>query len=341
MTAYDREAWTAVQKWREPSAARQLVPASVSRASASTLKRVGSTARAVPGAAQVAGAVEAAMSGMFTSVDKLAVASVNRGAITQRFAKAGHAVASLEDIRALDLRDIDRVRPRIDLRYALASMAEGALAGAAMTGGEVLVAGGTVFGMGAGAAPGIGVLVSATAADAVAVLAASSRVTAEIAAYYGYDAELPQERLYAAGALGVGLASQTGKAAAYQELNKLVQSLARRKTWEVLNQNVMTGVIRSVFERFGVRLTQRKLGQAVPVLGILLGAGLNATTLHGVAEGAEMVYRERFLSDKYGISVPDAVVASIAEPPIDIAEILDAELVDDTDRGPSGPADAE
>lgn len=332
MSPYDRKAWAAIQKWREPSAGRQLVPSAVKRASSGTLKKVGSGVKAVPGTAQVAAAVEAALSGLFTGVDKAAVASVHRSAILKRFRKAGHAVDGLGDIAALDLRDIDKVKPRIDLRYMFASMAEGAAAGAAMTGGEVLAAGGTVFGMGVGAAPGIGVLVTATAADAIAVLGASSRVTAEIAAYYGYDVELPHERLYAAGALGVGLASQAGKTAAYQELNKLVQALARRKTWDALNKNVMTGVIRSVFERFSIRLTQRKLGQAVPVAGILLGAGLNAATINAVAEGADMVYRERFLSDKYNIPVPTTPVDDGKEEAVDISEILDAEIVDDDDK---------
>lgn len=304
-SAYDRKAWEQIQKWREPSVGRQLVPAPVKRVAASGLHKLGSGIQAVPGTTAVAAAVEGAVTGLLGTVDRAAVASVHRSAILSRFQKAGHPVEELADIRKLDLRDIDKAKPRLDLRYVLASMGEGAAAGAGMTGGAVLAAGGGVFGIGAGAAPGIGVLVGVTAADAVAVLAASSRVSAEIAAYYGYDVELPHERLRAAGVLGVGLASQAGKAAAYQELNKLVQALARRKTWEALNKNVMTGVIRSVFGRFGVRLTQKKLGQAVPVVGILVGAGLNAATVHGVAEAAEMVYRERFLREKYGLPETD------------------------------------
>jgi len=206
-----------------------------------------------------------------------------------------------------------------------------------MTGGLALAARGArggVHGIGARAAPGITVLVGVTAADAVAVLAASSRLSAEIAAYYGYDVELPQERVRAAGVLGVGLASQAGKAAAYQELNKLVQALARRKTWEVLNKNVMTGVIRSVFGRFGVQLTQKKLGQAVPVFGILIGAGLNGATINGVAGAAEMVYRERFLREKYGLPESDDQPVPQHEDAVDVTEILEAEIVQDAERDP-------
>jgi hypothetical protein len=331
MSTYDRKAWQEIHKWREPSSDRHLVPSSVKRVAASGRRQLGAGVKAVPGSAAVLAAVEGAVSGLWGSVDRVAVASVHRKAILSRYTKRGHQVAELADIRSLDLRDVDKVKPRVDLRYTLASMGEGALAGAAMSGGYVVAAGGAVAGAGAGAAPGIGILVGATAADAVAVLAASSRVAAEIAAYYGYDVELPHERVYAAGVLGVGLASQTGKVAAYQELNKLVQALARRKTWEELNKNVMTAVIKAVYRRFGMTLSQKKLGQAVPVVGVLVGAGLNAATISNVAEAAENIYRERFLREKYGISEDTVtrVVAAVDGDVVGVAEILEAEIVED------------
>ncbi len=331
MSTYDRKAWQEIRRWREPSSGRHLVPSSVKRLAASGRRQLGAGVNAVPGSAAVLGAVEGAVSGLLGSVDRVAVATVHRKAILARFNKHGHQVGELADIRSLDLRDIDKVKPRVDLRYTLASMGEGALAGAAMSGGYVVAAGGAVAGAGAGAAPGVGILVATTAADAVAVLAASSRVSAEIAAYYGYDVEVPHERVYAAGVLNVGLASQAGKVAAYQELNKLVQALARRKTWEVLNKNVMASVIKSVYGRFGVTLTQKKLGQAVPLVGIVVGAGLNAATISGVAEAAENIYRERFLREKYGIpeDTVTRVVAAVDVGVVDVAEILEAEIVDE------------
>jgi hypothetical protein len=141
------------------------------------------------------------------------------------------------------------------------------------------------------------------AADAATVLLAANRAVAHIAAYYGYDVDAPGERLFALGVLSMGTASETGKAAAYIELNKVVQMLARRATWEQLNQSVVTGVVQKVFTRLGFRLTQRKLGQAVPVLGTAIGAGMNARVLLSVVDNAEHVYRERFLRERHGIPV--------------------------------------
>ena len=335
MSPYDRQAWRHIQQWREPSSGRQLVPSSVKRVAASGRRQLGAGVKAVPGSTAALEAVEGAVSGLLGSVDRVAVATVHQKAIRARFTKAGHQVEQLSDIRALDLQDIDKIKPRVDLRYTLASMTEGAAAGAAMSGGFIVATGGAVAGAGAGAAPGIGILAGVTAADAVAVLAASSRVTAEIAAYYGYDVELPHERVYAAGVLGVGLASQTGKVAAYQELNKLVQALARRKTWEALNTNVMTAVIKSVYRQFGVTLTQKKLGQAVPIVGIAVGAGLNAATLRSAAEAAENLYRERFLREKYGMPEPATaadVTVEVKEDVVDVVDILEAEIVEDGQR---------
>lgn len=301
MSQYDQAAWQEIQAWWQRSPRRSLVPGGVKRSLATGRRRASESVRAIPGSSTALGAVEDAVGGLLSQVDRIAVASVHKEAIASRYRKRGHHVAELMAVRALDLKDVDAVKPRVSLRYTLAAAAEGAGAGAAMSGGELATVGGGVFSAGAAAAPGAFALVGITAADAVAVLGASSRVTAEVAAYYGYDVELPHERLYAAGVLGVGLAPQAAKVAAYQELNKLVQALARRKTWAVLDSNVMTRVIKAVYGTFGAGITQRKLGQAVPVLGIAIGGGLNAKTLSDVADAAENIYRERFLREKYAL----------------------------------------
>jgi hypothetical protein len=80
----------------------------------------------------------------------------------------------------------------------------------------------------------------------------------------------------------------------------------------------------------GVRLTKRKLAQAVPLAGVVIGAGLNARMLARVADEANYLYRERFLREKY-----DLVVDVVAEPVTDdenvvsIVDIIDAEIVDE------------
>lgn len=330
LSSYDRAAWDEIQQWKNEKSSRYLVLARPKQAMARAGKAAARKTGDVPGASAIAGTLQRALEGAFATVDRVSVASVRRSAIIKRFARAGHDVVDLSDIRRLDLRTVDRVRPRVDLRYMLGSAAEGAGAGAAMTGAEALTAGGTVLGVGAGAAPGAGLLITVTVADAVAVVGACSRVAAEIGAYYGYDAELPQERIYSMGVLGVAMAeTETAKAAAFQELNKVVQALARRKSWKELDSLVMTKVIKRVMGRYAERMTQRKLGQAVPVVGIFVGAGLNAKTLNDVAKAANYVYRERFIADKYNLST--AVPAEASSSGLDIVAIVDDELAVDAD----------
>ncbi|HYH52470.1 MAG TPA: EcsC family protein [Acidimicrobiia bacterium] len=140
--------------------------------------------------------------------------------------------------------------------------------------------------------------------------------------------ERPEERLFALGVLSVGTAAQAGKAAAYIELNKVVQNLARNVTWKVLDKSAVTKVVKGAYARLGMNLTKRKLGQAVPVVGIVLGAGLNARLINRVADDAGRIYRERFLRERYGLVTTDVELAEGgAEETVKLTEIIEAEVV--------------
>src|SRR4051812_26659687 len=140
---------------------------------------------------------------------------------------------------------------------------------------------------------------------------------------------MPQERVFALDVPNFGMAQQASKSIAYVQLNKLVNDLARRATWDQLNKNGVTRIVKAFYERFAVRLTRQKLGQAVPVLGIAIGAGLNARLLHNLTEDAEHLYRERFLREKYDLETVDVTVttkdADLApdDDTIHIAEIVE------------------
>ena len=230
------------------------------------------------------------------------------------------------------------MKPKLGLAYTAGATVEGAAAGFAVSGGELLATAGGVFGVGAGGAPGAATVIGAMAADAVAVLLGTNRAVAHIAAYYGYDVDKPDERLFALAVLGMGTATEVGKAVAYAELNKLVQMLARRAAWDQLRQNTVTRVVEQVFARLGLRISQRKLGQAVPIVGTVFGAGMNAKLFMSVTDDAEHIYRERFLRERYGLPAPDTFAdageRSEDADVIDVAELLDEELDrdDDDDR---------
>jgi hypothetical protein len=335
MTAYDVDAWRGVERWKERRIrrqARQLLPGRWRE----RLADAGTTAKErfqrLPAAGQFEQAFAGALEGVAGFGSRVAMASVRDSAVISAYQKRGYPVTVLTDIRRLDLREIDAVKPRLDIAYITAATLEGAGAGFVVSGGELLAAVGTVAGAGAGAAPGAGTVIGAMAADAAAVLLASQRAIAHTAAYYGYDADDREERLFALGVLGVGTAAEAGKAAAYAELNKVVQGLARNQAWAQLNQHAVTQIVKRVYAMLGMRLTQRKLGQAIPVVGIVLGAGLNARLLARIADDADYLYRERFLREKYRLEARAEPETSVGEE-VPLADIIDAEIVEDAGTG--------
>jgi len=333
MTPYEERAWAEIAEWRQgrlTARTRRVIPAAVRDRAV----KVGHTAKekfeALPGAHEFESKFREALGGLGDFGARTAMASVRDDAIIKAYRKRGHTVDDLDDIRKLELQVIDRVKPKLGLAYTAGATVEGAAAGFAVSGGELLATAGGVFGVGAGGAPGAAAVIGAMAADAVAVLLGTNRAVAHIAAYYGYDVDKPDERLFALAVLGMGTATEVGKAAAYAEINKLVQMLARRATWDQLRKNTVTRVVEQVFARIGIRITQRKLGQALPVVGTLFGAGMNAKLLLSVTDDAERVYRERFLRERYGLPAHDAFLGTSASSEdfdvIDVAELLDEEL---------------
>ena len=99
-------------------------------------------------------------------------------------------------------------------------------------------------------------------------------------------------------------------------------------TWKVLDKSAVTKVVKGAYARLGMNLTKRKLGQAVPVVGIVLGAGLNARLINRVADDAGRIYRERFLRERYGLVTTDVELAEGgAEETVKLTEIIEAEVV--------------
>ena len=68
----------------------------------------------------------------------------------------------------------------------------------------------------------------------------------------------------------------------------------------------------------------------MPVVGVLIGAGMNAKTLSRVVDDAEHAYRKRHLQEKYGMveDVPQPTVTAERDDTIPIVDILDAEIVE-------------
>jgi hypothetical protein len=89
MSDYDHAAWEEIQAWRDPSSKRSLLPAGAKSAVASGRRAISSSVQAVPGSTAVLGAVEGAVGGLLSQVDRVAVASVNKRAILAKYRGKG------------------------------------------------------------------------------------------------------------------------------------------------------------------------------------------------------------------------------------------------------------
>jgi hypothetical protein len=219
------------------------------------------------------------------------------------YAKKGHPVDHLDDIKKLDLKTIDDVASFTLLHhgYSLSAAAEGAAAGLVISGGEAVTAAGAAATAGAAAVPGLGAVATAMGVDAAALLAACTGVVAQHALYYGYDPRHPAEEIFAMHVIGLGLAGSTSaKAAAYQQLAIMTESLAQDEVWPELDQQAFAKVVQKFAVNFAESLATKKLGQLLPVIGVGIGAALNWKAVTAIADAAYWAYRERFLYEKSG-----------------------------------------
>ena len=260
-------------------------------------------AKDLPGVEEINKAVSAAMQGFFETLTKSSDRTVSRKRVINLYNKKGYEVKKLADISSLDLANVLAVKPNLDLRYISTALVEGGVAGFLTTGGSFTALAGTAI-PGVGNLVGVGAVVATTAADAALVIGMSSRVVSETATYYGFDTQNPDEQLFASGVLGVAFSGKdtVQKQVAMTQLYRLMGDIARRKTVDqIFSGHVVAQALKQVYSKMGTKLTQRKLAQAVPVIGIGMGAGMNAKTLSHVADTANRMYLKRFLIEKYGL----------------------------------------
>jgi hypothetical protein len=119
--------------------------------------------------------------------------------------KRGHDVASLSDLRRLDLEQIHAVGGRgASWYYPAAAALTGAGAGLVISGGELVVAASG----GAAAAPSGAAIAGAFTGDTAFVLGLASRSVGHISLLYGYDPEAPAEKLFVMSVVNAALRRQ-------------------------------------------------------------------------------------------------------------------------------------
>jgi hypothetical protein len=237
------------------------------------LNKVGDYVMKAPGVGWV---IVKSLTGLVGLTNDAAQWSVRPHAIYEEYRKSGHShISCAADLMSLDLEHVDRTIGWLGAKYKGLALTEGAIAG--------------VSGL-----PGI-------PADLIALIALNLRAIGEHATYCGFDMALPQERLFAMHILGYASSpTDTSKTLAMSSLTKIAQDVARKKTWDELQNHALVQVIQQVAKAVGIRLTKAKLAQAIPVVGATVGGSFNAYFTAKVCDSAYFLYRERFLANKYG-----------------------------------------
>lgn len=328
MSSYERRAWEQSLK-RLHSPPRNLpVPKKVVDFASRTTENAGEFAEKYLPAEKVKSIVEKTMDGTLELTFTPALRSANVQRALVGYQELHEDVVNLDDLKKLDLQHLDGFRRRKGL-YVTTSAAQGTATSLVVTGTVVstTVSGGVTA----------GAVVGAVAADTVASLAMMGRSVGSVAVRYGYDVRLPDEELFAMGVLSLGMASTLeAKHAAIAALSRLTQQMMRQATWKQLNEHVLVRVIGRVYQVLGLRLTQRKLAQTVPFVGVGVNAALSANMTRHAYQRAEDVYRLRFLSEKYDVDPQDWLQDVIQIDDLDprmqlpnIAEMLDEESKSD------------
>jgi hypothetical protein len=80
----------------------------------------------------------------------------------------------------------------------------------------------------------------------------------------------------------------------------LTSSLCHAAVLKSGSSSTVVKVAQRFATQFGQKLTKKKLGQFVPIAGVVIGAALNWKMVDDVASAAYWAYRERFLYEKDG-----------------------------------------
>lgn len=194
--------------------------------------------------------------------------------------KKGHEVASIEDIRTLNLENVEKVVGYLGVKYKALATTTGCAEGASSF--VPLAA------------------IPATIASIPVFVGLALRAICEYATYYGYDTSLNCERVIAAQVLALSSAEDAAKKALILEINRFV-SLAANKSPQ-LTQHFLWAMLKKMAEAFGKKIEDEAFakfaGKIVPWLGMAIGAGVNAMMMTNICNTAFFEYRKRFLQDK-------------------------------------------
>ena len=216
---------------------------------------------------------DAIMARVLEFVGDAALVPVIRRRVLRRYRESGHEIADVADIRTLDVGVPDRLAQGLTRRWMVAA-------------GSV---GGAIGTFGAAGLP----------ADVLSLLGVNLMAIGDFACTWGFDIAREDERAFAVALLLADRRedSEPGMTAADRiaELRHRAAQIRLGGKPRERSDTALDAWLRAGAWRLARRLLGRRLGQLVPFVGAVIGAGLDATFTRETCELARAVYRQRFL----------------------------------------------
>ncbi|MDQ0834550.1 hypothetical protein QFZ66_001744 [Streptomyces sp. B4I13] len=318
MSAYEGQVWDTLNEHWQRRNNRRGLPNWASAALGRTGEVAGSAARrvtdAVPEAVKepirragdaVADAAMrpalAAAAALLEMVNNLTLELNDPKNVEKLARKQGFEIDSFTELRQQDLKVCDRLLTRNTLTWRAAGAVEGGAMGMLAT------------------IPVAGTLVVLTA-DVLVIQVLSTSIAARIAYSYGYDAKDPKEQDFIQRLVQRSFMAQAAKAKPLRDTARAYDAVKGRVRWskKLRQDHRLLAALEKLMQQLGPagsRVPVENVAKAVPYVGVLIGAGMNAAVLGRVAADAQRYCQTRFLCDKYGLPLPAALATDRDDDP--------------------------
>ncbi|MFE0384528.1 EcsC family protein [Streptomyces bungoensis] len=318
MSAYEKQVWDTLNEHWQGRNNRRGLPNWASAALGRTGEVAGNAARrvkdAVPDAVvdpilRASGAVAdtalrpalAGAAALLELVNEKAMNLNDPKSVEDLARKQGIDIGSFTELRQQDLKVCDRLLTGNTLTWRAAGAVEGGAMGLLAM---VPVAG----------------IAAAMTADILVVQVLSTSIAARIAYSYGYDAKDPEEQEFIQRLVQRSFMTQAAKAKPLREASRAAHAIKGRVNWsqKLRQDHRLLAAIEKLMQQLGPagsRVPVKNVAKVVPVVGILIGAGMNSAILGRVAADAQRYCQTRFLCDKYGLPLPAALATDQDDDP--------------------------
>lgn len=210
----------------------------------------------------------------------------------------GRDAESLEDLRRLDLEDLEELTNRMALKWGTIGVGQGASFGAlAMIPVPVL-----------GSVAAIGL-------DMVAMQALTGAIATRICYAYGYDAADPDMRHIIDRMVGRAYRNQVVKAGSVKKASAAFDAAKGRVNWsqKLRDDHRLMAAVENLLKRAGdgkhVPVKNARMG--MPVISVLAGAATNSHVLGDTARQARHYGATMLLAEKHGLVMPSNLHRSL------------------------------